>query len=54
MPGESPLDVVGSICDVLPMAKTKLGRARAKLERNPAEPRHLLTVRGVGYKWSPA
>jgi DNA-binding response OmpR family regulator len=27
---------------------------RAKLERNPAEPRHLLTVRGVGYKWSPA
>jgi DNA-binding response OmpR family regulator len=27
---------------------------RAKLERDPAEPRHLLTVRGVGYKWSPA
>jgi DNA-binding response OmpR family regulator len=26
---------------------------RAKLERDPAEPRHLLTVRGVGYKWSP-
>jgi DNA-binding response OmpR family regulator len=25
---------------------------RAKLERDPAEPRHLLTVRGVGYKWS--
>jgi len=23
---------------------------RAKLERNPAEPRHLLTVHGVGYK----
>ena len=23
---------------------------RAKLERDPAEPRHLLTVRGVGYK----
>jgi DNA-binding response OmpR family regulator len=26
---------------------------RAKLERDPAEPRRLLTVRGVGYKWSP-
>ena len=24
---------------------------RAKLERDPANPRHLLTVRGVGYKW---
>src|SRR5205807_5849503 len=23
---------------------------RAKLERNPSEPRHLLTVHGVGYK----
>jgi len=26
---------------------------RAKLERDPAEPRHLVTVRGVGYKWVP-
>ena len=26
---------------------------RAKLERDPADPRWLLTVRGVGYKWSP-
>jgi len=26
---------------------------RAKLESDPAEPRRLLTVRGVGYKWSP-
>ena len=25
---------------------------RAKLERDPAQPRHLLTVRGVGYKWA--
>jgi DNA-binding response OmpR family regulator len=24
---------------------------RAKLERDPAEPAHLITVRGVGYKW---
>jgi DNA-binding response OmpR family regulator len=23
---------------------------RAKLEKNPSEPRHLLTVHGVGYK----
>jgi DNA-binding response OmpR family regulator len=26
---------------------------RAKLERDPAQPKRLLTVRGVGYKWSP-
>jgi len=26
---------------------------RAKLERNPNEPCHILTLRGVGYKWSP-
>ena len=25
---------------------------RSKIEANPAEPRHLLTVRGVGYKWA--
>jgi len=24
---------------------------RAKLEGDPAEPRHLVTVFGVGYKW---
>jgi two-component system response regulator VicR len=24
---------------------------RSKLERNPSEPRHLLTVHGVGYKF---
>jgi DNA-binding response OmpR family regulator len=26
---------------------------RAKLEQDPAEPTHLITVRGVGYKWVP-
>jgi DNA-binding response OmpR family regulator len=26
---------------------------RTKLERDPADPKRLLTVRGVGYKWSP-
>jgi len=26
---------------------------RAKLEPDPAQPKHLLTVRGVGYKWIP-
>lgn len=26
---------------------------RSKLEKNPAEPQRLLTVRGVGYKWTP-
>lgn len=28
-----------------------LAQLRAKLEKNPAEPVHLLTVHGVGYKW---
>ena len=26
---------------------------RAKLEPDPTQPLHLLTVRGVGYKWLP-
>jgi DNA-binding response OmpR family regulator len=26
---------------------------RSKIERDPAQPRRLLTMRGVGYKWSP-
>jgi DNA-binding response OmpR family regulator len=30
---------------------THVGQLRAKLERNPAEPRRLITVHGVGYRW---
>ena len=30
---------------------THVGQLRAKLESAPAEPRHLLTVHGVGYRW---
>jgi len=30
---------------------THVGQLRAKLELNPAEPRRLLTVHGVGYRW---
>jgi DNA-binding response OmpR family regulator len=26
---------------------------RGKLEENPSEPRHLITVHGVGYKFVP-
>ena len=29
-----------------------INRLRAKIERNPAQPRYILTVRGVGYKFS--
>ena len=29
---------------------THIGTLRAKLEANPAEPRRLITVHGVGYK----
>lgn len=26
-------------------------RLREKLEDNPQEPRHIITIRGLGYKW---
>lgn len=42
--------------EVYPTSRTvdnHIAGLRAKLERDPAEPRHLLTVRGVGYKWVP-
>ncbi|MCO4773844.1 MAG: winged helix-turn-helix domain-containing protein, partial [Deltaproteobacteria bacterium] len=32
--------------------KTTMGRLRAKVERNPREPDHLLTVTGVGYRFA--
>jgi DNA-binding response OmpR family regulator len=43
--------------DVYPTTRTidnHIAGLRAKLERNPDEPRHILTLRGVGYKWSAA
>jgi len=42
--------------DAYPTTRTidnHIAGLRAKLERDPADPKHLLTVRGVGYKWSP-
>ena len=30
---------------------THVASLRSKLEENPAEPRRLLTIHGVGYKW---
>ncbi len=32
---------------------THIAALRAKIERDPAKPEHLLTMRGVGYKWIP-
>jgi DNA-binding response OmpR family regulator len=32
---------------------THVASLRAKVEADPADPRHLLTVFGVGYKWQP-
>jgi DNA-binding response OmpR family regulator len=29
-----------------------INRLRAKIERNPAQPKYILTVRGVGYKFA--
>ena len=34
-------------------AGAETASARAKLEETPAEPRHLITVHGVGYKFVP-
>jgi DNA-binding response OmpR family regulator len=42
--------------DATPTTRTvdnHVASLRAKLEASPAEPRHLLTVFGVGYKWMP-
>ena len=40
--------------DALPTTRTvdnHVASVRAKIERDPAAPRHLVTVHGVGYKW---
>jgi DNA-binding response OmpR family regulator len=40
--------------DALPTTRTvdnHVASVRAKIERDPAAPRHLMTVHGVGYKW---
>jgi two-component system alkaline phosphatase synthesis response regulator PhoP len=31
---------------------THIAELRRKLERDPAQPEHILTVRKVGYRWS--
>ncbi len=49
------LDQVWGV-EVYPTTRTvdnHIASLRAKLEENPAEPEHILTVRGVGYKWVP-
>jgi DNA-binding response OmpR family regulator len=40
--------------DATPTTRTvdnHVASLRAKLEDTPADPRHLMTVHGVGYKW---
>ena len=32
---------------------THVKRLRKKIELNPAEPQHVLTVRGIGYRFKP-
>jgi two-component system KDP operon response regulator KdpE len=45
------LDVWGAeFVDHTHYLRLYMGQLRAKLERNPAEPRHLLTEVGVGYR----
>jgi DNA-binding response OmpR family regulator len=42
--------------EVTPTTRTvdnHVGLLRSKIERDPASPRHLLTVHGIGYKWEP-
>jgi DNA-binding response OmpR family regulator len=33
---------------------THIAGLRARIERDPANPERLLTMRGVGYKWVPS
>ena len=44
---------VSADADVLEVMDGLLPGLRAKLERDPAIPRHFLTVHGVGYKFVP-
>jgi DNA-binding response OmpR family regulator len=40
--------------EAMPTTRTvdnHIASLRAKLEQNPAQPRHLQTVHGIGYKW---
>jgi DNA-binding response OmpR family regulator len=40
--------------EAMPTTRTvdnHMASLRAKLEARPSEPRHLLTIHGVGYKW---
>ncbi len=47
--------VLGYAPSVLSRAvDTAIARLRAKLEEDPARPRHLLTVHGAGYRWAAA
>jgi len=42
--------------EAMPTTRTvdnHIASLRAKLEHTPAEPKHLITVHGVGYKWIP-
>jgi DNA-binding response OmpR family regulator len=42
--------------EVMPTTRTvdnHVALLRSKSEKNPSEPRHLLTVHGIGYKWAP-
>jgi DNA-binding response OmpR family regulator len=41
------------VCPTTRTVDNHIAGLRAKLERDPARPKHLLTVRGVGYKWVP-
>jgi DNA-binding response OmpR family regulator len=41
--------------DALPTTRTvdnHVASLRSKLEREPAQPRHVVTIHGVGYKWN--
>ncbi|MCA9642855.1 MAG: winged helix-turn-helix domain-containing protein [Myxococcales bacterium] len=49
---EINVDVLGNAPQVLTRAADNVvARLRKKLERDPAEPLHILTVQGVGYRW---
>lgn len=55
IPRSDLLDQVWGL-EVYPTTRTvdnHIASLRAKLEMNAAEPVHILTVRGVGYKWAP-
>ena len=54
LPAGQPLEQVwGFVCGDTSTVTVHVRRLREKIEADPAEPRHVCTVWGVGYRFEP-